>query len=161
MQPPSGFANWTYFNKADTSCKNLNAWPTTNPPTKPPFPVTQAILVNASGGGSTQNLATIQSINGSIAGLLPPSSLWKNYTLVGGIWTNGTLPATSTNEVGSLLLANTTMETFTQTTSCFGCHNISTGQPPFKVSHAFSAAGAGTCGYTTQLPAQCTATQPR
>jgi hypothetical protein len=159
MPPPSGFTRWTYFNAKDTSCKNINTWPKPAP-TKPPFPMTQAMLVNASGGGNANNLATIASINQSIAGLLPPSSLWKNYTMIGGIWTNGTLPATSANEVGSLLLANTTMETFTQSVACFACHNTSATSPqPFKVSHTFLSAGPGPCGYTTQLPAACTATQ--
>jgi hypothetical protein len=158
MPPPAGFKSWTYFNAADTSCKNINTWPSPAP-TNPPFPITQAMLVNPSGGGSQQNVATIQSINQSVAGLLPASSVWKNYTLIGGIWTNGVLPATSGNEVGSLLIANTTMETFTQNLSCFGCHNIAANQPAFLVSHAFGAAQPGKCGYTTQLPTQCTVTQ--
>ena len=162
--PPSGFKTWTYNNIADTTCKNVNTWPSPAP-TKPPFPMTQAVRVNPSGGGGADNVATIQSINQSVLKLLPATSIWRNYFLVGGIWTDGTLPPTPANEKGSLALANSTMETFTQGTttqpfSCFTCHNARGGQqPPFDVSHAFLQARSGNCSYSTQLPAACTATQ--
>lgn len=165
--PPAPFTTWTFNNPANTSCQGINAWPQTNPPTKPPFPVAQAVRIEATGGGSAGNTAAIQSLNASVLGLVPTGSLWKNYFMVGSVWTvNGQLPPSSTNQAGSTLLANSTMETFVQdgSTDCFSCHtNTSRGgtiEPPFIVSHAFKqATSKKTCSYTTQLPQACQATQ--
>lgn len=165
--PPAPFASWTFNNPANTTCQGINAWPSTNPPTKPPFPITQAVRINPNGGGDAGNAAAIQSLNASVLGLVPQGSMWKNYFLVGSVWTvNGQLPPSSTNQAGSTLLANSTMETFVQdpSTDCFSCHtNMSrsgTLEPPFSVSHAFKqATGKKTCSYTTQLPQACQATQ--
>lgn len=162
-KPPAPFTGWTYNNVTNTTCQNVNNWPSPAP-TQPPFPITQAVRVNAFGGGGSSNVATIKSLNQSVRGVLPAGSVWRNYFLVGAVWTKGgALPATSTNEVGSVSLSNATLETFTQATppqqgNCFGCHNAASTFT-FKVSHAFFQAGAGTCPYTSQLPAQCQATQ--
>jgi hypothetical protein len=162
--PPSPFTAWTFSNVTNTTCQGVNVWPTPAP-TAPPFPTTQTVRVNPSGGGTPDNIATIQSLNQSVLTLLQQGSLWSNYTLVGGIWTNGTLPPTATNEVASVLLANSTMETFVQgpNTNCFSCHTTTNnnGTPPFSVSHAFFNSVGGTCSYTTQLPPKCQATQPQ
>jgi hypothetical protein len=112
-----------------------------------PTPVCQ---VNPWGGApGSDNAANIQSINASVAAQLPPAkAVLANYVLVGGQWTSpGGLPATSgtnTNIHGSPLLANTSMESFTQAygTTCFSCHNPSPGAQGFSgknlsVSHVW------------------------
>jgi hypothetical protein len=94
-----------------------------------PTPICQ---MNAFGDTSSTspNAQNIQSINTSVAGQLTGArALLRNYVLVGGQWTfPGGLPAITkrglpTNIRGSSLLANTSMESFTQTSNCFSCHN--------------------------------------
>ncbi|MES2819831.1 MAG: hypothetical protein V4812_12695 [Pseudomonadota bacterium] len=83
------------------------------------------------GGGNAQNSANIQSLNASVAPHLA-GSVWANYQLVGAQWTtgnddipgaNGAPMAPGDRQIGSLQLANTSMETFTQDANCFACHN--------------------------------------
>ena len=67
-------------------------------------------------------------------------SVWKNYVLVSGLWTNGGVGSSTPNEQrGSLEAANTTMETFDQKPShnCFSCHGYDPAQP-LTVSHIVS-----------------------
>ncbi len=88
-----------------------------------------------------------------------------NYFEVGAVWTrNGTVPASAddtTNQVGSLQLANSTMETYHQGSyssngkftsgqnGCFGCHNLglssgnSSSTPSNFVSHIFPITNTG------------------
>ncbi len=82
------------------------------------------------GGGNEQNQDNIKSLNASVRGHLEQHRpLWTNYQLVGGIWTTGNdaIPlnngAPDSIQIGSLVLANTSMETFTQDDNCFACHN--------------------------------------
>ncbi len=83
------------------------------------------------GGGDATNTANIQSLNASVAPHLA-GTVWENYELVGAVWTtggndipgaNGAPMAPGDQQIGSLKLANTTMETFTQDANCFACHN--------------------------------------
>jgi hypothetical protein len=174
--PPRGYETWAFNDPTSTDCDDVNAW---TKGTQPPYPVTQAFRNYASGGGSSQNVSTIEALNQSVATVLPSGSIWQNYFLLGAIWTDGTLPAVAAggtgtaNEFGSLHLANATMETFTQfpnpaptppptfPINCFSCHNTSTSEPqPFQVSHALNnASKTATCPYTTELPAACKQTQ--
>ena len=177
--PPPGFTGWAFNKVSTTSCSGINSWTSG---TKPPYPITQAVRnypygSDTSSGGKT-NAATIKALNNSVSTILPAGSVWNNYFLVGAVWTNGSLPAVfGSNEFGSTLLSNGTLETFTQwpnpvsgSTSglrqnCFNCHNAETtstnppNPPAFKVSHAFSNGNAGNCPYTTTLPAACTNSQ--
>ena len=102
---------------------------------------------------TTSNAQNIQSINASVAGQLTGQrALLKNYMLLGGQWTfPGGLPALfargrdTTNIHGSPKLANTTMESFTQTATCFSCHNPTPGKGGFNakniaVSHVWPQA---------------------
>ena len=68
----------------------------------------------------------------------------SNYFQVGAVWTkDGSIPSSPTDSelIGSLLLANSTMETYHQLGSsssdqgCFGCHSASTST---GTSHVFS-----------------------
>jgi len=91
------------------------------------------------------NNAQIISLNNDVIGFLPASDMRRNYILSGAVWTKGggipveskvdgkfvmlTPPPESATEVGSLQLANSTMETYHQgktdsSLGCFSCHNL-------------------------------------
>jgi hypothetical protein len=168
--PPAPFKAWAFNNRASTSCANINNWP--SPAPSPPYPITQAFRNWLFGSipktpNGNLNTQTLLALNKSVLGILPPTSVLRYYFLAGGVWTNGTLPASATNEVGGLYLANATLETFTQTPTpntgpnvdCFSCHNTpSSGKPSYLVSHA-AATSQGPCPYSTTLPPACQATQ--
>ena len=99
-----------------------------------------------------ENLADVDSLNGQLVGTggiltsLPatdPMAVFANYFNGGGLWVSDpTQPATSSNQRGSLQLANTAMETTfqgqfqasgsgvtrTAARNCFGCHGYTPGQ---------------------------------
>jgi hypothetical protein len=88
----------------------------------------------------------IISMNNSVRGQLLNGDICKNYFFMGATWTEGgaapTMSFPSGNAVGTSQLANSTMETYTQSSSsftsfgsCFGCHTTNTT----KVSHIFTA----------------------
>ena len=169
--PPAPFTAWAFNNRASTDCTNINKWTSGQ---QPPYPITQAFRDWQYGSipktkNGDLNTATLKALNQSVLGILPAGSVLRYYFLAGGVWTNGTLPASASNEVGGLYLANATLETFTQTanpntsafnTDCFSCHNTgSTGKPSYIVSHAAGTNTTGSCPYSTTLPAACQATQ--
>lgn len=99
---------------------------------------------NASGDIPNNN-AQIISLNNDVIGFLPASDVRRNYILSGAVWTKGggipveskvngnfvmlTPPPESATQVGSLQLANSTMETYHQAPTdpslgCFSCHNL-------------------------------------
>jgi len=113
------------------------------------------------GNDNAANLLAIQQLNDALigsAGLLTalpdtdPMAVWKNYEMVGGLWTKGGAssgnspvpnaqgPADANSpQRGSLELTNMTMETFEQGSAspvpnCFGCHGFNTATP-IHVSH--------------------------
>jgi hypothetical protein len=74
------------------------------------------------------------------------------YYLSGAIWTsNGSIPDNGDYQynTGSLILANTTMETFHQELSCFGCHYSSSSSDGLGVSHIYG----GLNGELPKIPA--------
>jgi len=98
------------------------------------------------GNNNDTNRFNIDTLNSQIAGFLSqlpvtsPMSVWKNYTLVSGLWTNGGVPSGGADvQRGSREAANTTMETFYQQPNhnCFSCHNY-VQQTPLTVSHSVS-----------------------
>ena len=102
------------------------------------------------GNNNDTNRANVDTLNSQLVGptgmltALPstnPLSVFKNYFLVGGLWTNGGVDSSTPNEQrGSLELANTTMETFAQQaqTNCFSCHNYAKATP-LEVSHIINS----------------------
>lgn len=99
------------------------------------------------------NNTLLLSINNSVRSQLTSGDLRENYVQMGGIWTTtpqggGDAPIPnqngnqSANMRGSLTLFNATMETYTQGTNCFSCHNLSKGEPnsfgAYKLSHIYS-----------------------
>lgn len=97
------------------------------------------------GNNNDTNRFNIDTLNTQIAKLLPSTgsmAVWKNYKLVGGLWTNGGVASGGTDvQRGSLEAANTTMETFVQDgankANCFACHGYNTSTP-LTVSHIVS-----------------------
>ncbi len=94
------------------------------------------------GSGSTSNTALntdVISINNSIIGQLLSGDIRKNYFMIGSTWTNGGNPADpGVPQLGTNLLANTTMETYHQADNCFSCHQQS-GSMLSGLSHIYSA----------------------
>ncbi|MDP2314219.1 MAG: hypothetical protein Q8P41_15050 [Pseudomonadota bacterium] len=133
------------------------------------------------GNNNDTNRFNIDMLNAQLVGpsgfltQLPsdnPMSVWKNYSLVGSLWTSGgvasTEPSPGTVQRGSLELANTTMESFVQDaqTNCFSCHTYDPASP-LAVSHiaddllpsstaskAATTTGASRDGAATTAPAQ-------
>ena len=157
--PPAG--GWSFLSNDCAACLkqngvngcpqcNFNAAPTTQPGiTGPPTQVCRVYSDGTDPGSMTggnnndTNRFNIDTLNNQIAGFLAqlpsnsPMSVWKNYTLVAGLWTNGGVPSGGTDvQRGSLEAANTTMETFFQqpNQNCFTCHNY-VKETPLTVSH--------------------------
>lgn len=99
-------------------------------------PPTQVARQYKDGGGSTKNQTNIDTLNNSVRRQLPANTLWTHYFEVGAEWFNtekGTLHpdwspnVDSTMVTGSIVLSNSTIETFTQKirsqNQCFSCHN--------------------------------------
>lgn len=85
----------------------------------------------------TTNNTEIISLNTDVLGLLAPGDVRANYILIGALWTQlGHIPPKPNTQKGSLLLTNSTMETYHQDLHCFTCHQ----GPSFKkdaLSHIY------------------------
>ncbi|HLY92301.1 MAG TPA: hypothetical protein VKQ89_03500 [Candidatus Angelobacter sp.] len=75
--------------------------------------------------GSVSSNTQIVSINNSVLSQLIAGDMRKNYFMLGATWTiNGQPPTPSGVQVGTNVLANSTMETYVQgVTNCFSCHD--------------------------------------
>lgn len=127
---------------------------------------------NASSGStdiSTNNVVSntqVISANNQVLTAMPAGDVRNNYYLLGAIWTIGGTPPTgndcvaayldpssgSTNQVGTCMLENSTMETYAQLSSnwqqptgfqssCFSCHTATAttgGLTSTDVSHIYS-----------------------
>jgi hypothetical protein len=110
---------------------------------------TDTIRFNPWGQDSTNmpnvdNNTQIIAVNNSVRGQLAKNDVRRNYFLVGTTWTNSKIPGVDTNvkTLGSQLLANATMETFSGNSNCFTCHSnnaLGTGGGPFAdgLSHIY------------------------
>jgi len=158
--PPAG---WSFLNSSCAACLaqngfngcpqcSLNTPASQNPGiTGPPTQVCRFYHDGTDPGSMTNgnnndtNRFNIDTLNSQIATFLGSSgtmAVWKNYTLVSGLWTNGGVDSSTPNEQrGSLEAANTTMETFVQSppnqSNCFSCHGYAKAQP-LTVSHIIS-----------------------
>lgn len=91
-----------------------------------------------------QNNTDMVSLNASIQAQLASGDVRANYVLLGAVWGAGVIPSgSSSGVVGTLSLANSTMETFFQypdnpntfvPQNCFGCHS---GNSSFQTSHVY------------------------
>ncbi|MCF6406377.1 hypothetical protein L3C95_26005 [Chitinophaga filiformis] len=115
------------------------------------FPFGAAIdsIPNQQDTSASASNTELIAINNAIRGMIPGNDLRKNYVFVGAIWTSGgSAPnggvynprdSISGLAIGTSLLANSTMETYFQSTShtCFTCHSHNSLQPG-ALSHVFS-----------------------
>jgi hypothetical protein len=158
-------ANWLFCTTGCTSPFNAAHMQFTSPDIVAVTPNTispsNTIRRRAFGGGFDQtpnpldpttaaSNTEIISLNNSVAGMMVSGDVRNNYIMTGATWTAGGAAPTcpfagnlSCDEVGTSVLANTTMETYvqgpdnTQATgmNCLDCHASNTVQ----VSHVFSA----------------------
>lgn len=90
------------------------------------------------GSDTTMNTQVISS-TASVISQLAPGDVRRNYFQLGTTWTAGGAPPNGSNQVGTNLLANATIETFAQAqgtgtgTNCFSCHETNTTE----VSHVY------------------------
>jgi hypothetical protein len=136
-----------------TNVARLNPWGNRQP-TSPSL--TDPVVIN-----NTQLLSLETTLNSALTTAGKNGPILANYKQIGAVWTNGTIPITANNyqpqdvslAIGSVYLANTTMETFEQSTAanptgtsnCFTCHSISPNSPAqipttagATISHVFS-----------------------
>jgi hypothetical protein len=98
---------------------------------------------NAPTAASADNNSQLISLNFDIRLMLGlVNDVRANYFQVGALWTkDGSIPKSGSDPAlaGSVLLANTTMETYhqAQPPGCFGCHAASSGKS-LDTSHLFS-----------------------
>jgi hypothetical protein len=109
-------------------------------------------------GSATASNTEIISVNNSVRGMMPAGDIRANYYTPGATWTifgaspSLTNPPNPGNQVGTSMLAGSTMETYQQgtdttaagSTNCFSCHFDFHGASAFNratvdVSHIFSA----------------------
>jgi hypothetical protein len=116
-----------------TNVARLNPWGNRQPTTPT---VTDPVVFN-----NTLLLSLDTSLGSALTSAGKNGATLANYKQIGAVWTNGTIPITADNfqpqdvslAIGSVYLANTTMETFeqstaanpTSTSNCFTCHSIS------------------------------------
>lgn len=98
---------------------------------------------NAPTAASADNNSQLISLNFDVRLMLGlVQDVRANYFQVGAVWSkDGSIPASGSDPAlaGSVLLANTTMETYHQQSppGCFGCHGASSGKST-DTSHLFS-----------------------
>jgi hypothetical protein len=85
-------------------------------------------------GSSSIGNAEVISLNNAVRSLLDPEDIRRNYFHEGTTWT---LHGRSTGVIGTGMLENATLETFSQGSSCLACHLPNTT----KVSHVFEETG--------------------
>ena len=96
-------------------------------------------------GSPAASNSEIIAINNSVRGMLLNGDVRKSYIMTGATWTIGGANPNDTNQVGTSLLANSTMETYHQGTStlaanslnCFTCHSTGGTVATTDLSHVF------------------------
>ncbi|SDG91073.1 hypothetical protein [Chitinophaga filiformis] len=114
-----------------------------------PFGAAMDSIPNQQDTSASASNTEIIAINNAIMSMIPGNDIRKNYVFVGAVWTSGgSVPnggvynprdSISGLAIGTSLLANSTMETYFQSTShtCFTCHH-GTSLAPADLSHVFS-----------------------
>ncbi|UPK67602.1 hypothetical protein [Chitinophaga filiformis] len=114
-----------------------------------PFGAAMDSIPNQQDTSASASNTEIIAINNAIMGLIPGADIRKNYVFIGAVWTSGgSIPngnvynprdSISGLAIGTSLLANSTMETYFQSTShtCFTCHH-GASLAPGDLSHVFS-----------------------
>ena len=127
--PQNNGGSWTFSTTPPSANPNVatisNAPPNitaANPPT--PIGPSDVMRVSPWGmpGNATASNTDIVSINSSVLTKLAAGDVRKNYIMTGATWTIGGANPNSGTQVGTKMLANSTMETFVQPSNCFDCH---------------------------------------
>ena len=71
-------------------------------------------------GNSTSSNTQVISIHNTAQ--VPGNDIRNKYFMTGATWTPFGVPPTGNNGVGTNILANSALETYTQFMNCFGCH---------------------------------------
>ncbi len=110
------------------------------------------VLPNQQDTSTSASNSEIISINNAINSLLVGNDLRKNYNLIGATWTfggnapDGSVYSASNKSlnaaIGTSQVANSTMETYLQSTpsaqfTCFSCHNSKVSLSPTALSHVY------------------------
>lgn len=142
QQSPSAAVStrdWTYYtaNTLALDCNQVDTGELTlDPSTQTLKPVSQVcrqfpygMTAGTKDPKDLQNLQAITTLNESVKSQLG-DDVARSYFEVGAIWTNGDLQPNNdqqANRIGSTLLNNSVIETFTQNVqsdnNCFSCHN--------------------------------------
>jgi hypothetical protein len=139
QKPPSPFSSWSFFNGKFQPCAPGQCTEDSCTPACNTFQSTGASNVCrlnpiATNGTKTGGGPLVASLNASVQSLITNPALLalKNYNLVGTLWFKPGLtappPVGSNNPpagqqfIGSVALANTTMETYLQDFNCYACH---------------------------------------
>ncbi len=129
---PSGSAG--PFNQMNASWDTSNGHLVTTSAGTPiqPTPILRMMPWGTNGTNSSLNTQVIGS-NASVISQLLAGDVRRNYFQLGTTWTIGGAAPNGANEVGTNLLANSTLETFAQGTNCFDCHQTN----KVAVSHLY------------------------
>ena len=100
-----------------------------------PTPILRMMPWGTNGTNSSLNTQVIGS-NASVISQLLGGDVRRNYFQLGTTWTIGGAAPNGAYEVGTNLLANSTLETFAQGTICFACHQTN----KVTVSHLYREA---------------------
>ncbi|HMA71836.1 MAG TPA: hypothetical protein VKP67_10165 [Xanthobacteraceae bacterium] len=107
-------------------------------------------------GSAAASNTEIIAINNSVRGMMPAGDVRSNYYMAGATWTISGGSPNQSNQVGTSMLAGSTMETYQQGTdttaasggsNCFSCHfdlngGSSFGRATTDVSHIFNFPGS-------------------
>jgi hypothetical protein len=123
--PPTADFNCEHM-KWDIPTGNINAVQPSGSCT-PPEPGTispsNTLRVNPWGmPGTTSATFNTELISHHNTTQVPGNDVRNKYFMTGATWTAFGLPPTALNQVGTNHLANSALETYTQSTNCFGCH---------------------------------------
>lgn len=128
------------FNVATGSWDDTNGT-ITGTPTLGPNAVLRMHAWGSLGSNASMNTQVI-SATASVRSMLIPGDVRNNYFQIGTTWTAGGAAPNGGNEVGTSLLANSTLETYMQATTsppsngtnCFSCHATN----KTTVSHSYN-----------------------
>ena len=125
------------FNQMNASWNTSNGHLVTTSVGTPiqPTPILRMMPWGTNGTNSSLNTQVIGS-NASVISQLLGGDVRRNYFQLGTTWTIGGAAPNGANEVGTNLLANSTLETFAQGTNCFACHQTN----KVTVSHLYREA---------------------
>ena len=107
-----------------------------------PFGALQGVSPNPFDNSDTESNSVVLSANQLVSSKMPAGDVRGNYYLAGATWTPLGAPPSFSNQVGTNVLAGSTMETYQQPSNCFGCHlsgASALGRATTDVSHIFGA----------------------